>query len=96
MSLMGMLGWIVELGRVDVCLECSILSSHLALPGEGHPCQLFQVFACLKKCHNAEMVHDPTSDSVVDKSVFELRDWTSSEFGHTQGKGELLPNRPEP
>jgi hypothetical protein len=23
MSLIGMLGWIVELGRVDVCLECS-------------------------------------------------------------------------
>jgi hypothetical protein len=32
MSLIGVLRWIVELGRVDVCLECSMLSSHLALP----------------------------------------------------------------
>ena len=49
MSLTGMLRWIVELGRVDVCLDCSMLSSHLALPREGHLHQLIQVFACLKK-----------------------------------------------
>jgi hypothetical protein len=47
-SLFVMLRWIVELERVDVCLECSMLSSYLALPKEGHLCQLFQVFACLK------------------------------------------------
>ena len=36
MSLIGILRWIVELGRSDICLEVSILSSHLALPREGH------------------------------------------------------------
>ena len=30
-SLIGVLRWIVELGRVDICLEVSLLSSHLAL-----------------------------------------------------------------
>jgi hypothetical protein len=95
MSLIGVLRWIVELGRVDVCLECSMLSSHLALPREGHLYQLFQVFAYLKKYHNTEMVYDP-SDPCVDESAFELRDWTSSEFGHLQGKEELPPNMPEP
>jgi hypothetical protein len=81
---------------VDVCLECSMLSSHLALPREGHLCQLFQVFACLKKCHNLEMVCDP-SDPRVNKAAFELKDWTSSEFGgHLQGKEELPPNMPKP
>ena len=35
-SLIGILRWIVELGRVDVCLEVSMMSSHLALPREGH------------------------------------------------------------
>ena len=29
-SLIGILRWIVELGRVDVCLEVSMMSSHLA------------------------------------------------------------------
>jgi hypothetical protein len=50
MSLIGMLRWIVEIGHVDVCLECSMLSSHLALPRESHLCQLFQVFACCFGC----------------------------------------------
>jgi hypothetical protein len=95
MSLIGMLRWIVELGRVDVCLECSMLSSHLALPREGHLHQLFQIFGHLKKYHNTEMVYDP-SDPVIDESAFELKDWTSSEFGHLQGKEELPPNMPEP
>ncbi len=35
-SLIGILRWIVELGRVDICLEVSMMSSHLALPREGH------------------------------------------------------------
>ena len=95
MSLIGVLRWIVELGRVDVCLECSLLSSHLALPREGHMLQLFQIFAYLKKYHNTEMVYDPR-DPTIDKSSFELRDWTSSDFGHLQGKEELPPNMPEP
>ena len=94
MSLIGMLRWIVELGRVDVCLECSTLSLHLALPREGHLYQLFQVFALLKKYHNTEMVYDP-SDPVIDEVAFELMDWTSSEFGHVQGKEERPPNMPE-
>ncbi len=95
MSLIGMLRWIVELGRVDVCLECSMLSSHLAMPREGHLYQLFQVFAYLKKYHNTEMVYDP-SDPCINESEFELRDWTSSEFGHIEGKEELPPNMPTP
>ena len=32
MSLIGILRWIVELGRVDICLEVSTMSSHMAMP----------------------------------------------------------------
>jgi hypothetical protein len=74
MSLIGMLRWIVELGRVDICLECYMLSSHLALPREGHLYQLFQIFEYLKKYHNTEMVYNP-SDPCIDESAFELKDW---------------------
>ena len=72
-----------------------MLSSHLALPREGHLYQLFQVFVYLKKYHNTEMVYDPSNPCIVESS-FELKDWTSSEFGHLQGKEELPPNMPEP
>jgi hypothetical protein len=41
------------------------------------------------------MVFDP-SDPVDDESLFELKDWTSSEFGHLQGKEEMPTNMPEP
>ena len=35
-SLIGVVKWIVELGRVDICTEVLMLSSCLALPREGH------------------------------------------------------------
>ena len=31
MSLIGILRWIVELGRVDICLEVSVMCSHMAM-----------------------------------------------------------------
>ena len=94
-SLIGVLRWIVELGRVDICLEVSMMSSHLAMPREGHLEQVLQIFSHLKKYHNTELVFDP-SDPVIDESQFERRDWTASEFGHIDGKEELPGNMPEP
>ena len=94
-SLIGILRWIVELGRVDVCLEVSMMSSHLALPREGHLEQVLHIFAYLKKYHNTELVYDP-SDPVVDENDFERRDWASSEFGHVEGKEEFPAKMPEP
>lgn len=94
-SLIGVLRWIVELGRVDICLEVSMLSSHLALPREGHLDQVLHIFAHLKKYHNTELVFDP-SDPVIDETQFEAKDWASSEFGHLEGVEEVPPNMPEP
>jgi hypothetical protein len=94
-SLIGILRWIVELGRVDICLEISMLSSHLVLPREGHLEQVFHIFAHLKKYHNTEVVYDP-SDPVIDEAQFDAKDWASSEFGHLDRVEELRPNIPEP
>eukprot|EP00957_Ditylum_brightwellii_P211593 15366351-Ditylum_brightwellii.AAC.1 len=35
-SLIGMLRWMIELGRIDICLEVSLMASHLVMPREGH------------------------------------------------------------
>ena len=94
-SLIRILGWIVELGHIDICLEVSMMSSHLALPRKGHMEQVMQIFGYLKKYHNAELVFDP-SDPTINEQDFEKRDWTSSEFGHVEDKEELPPNMPEP
>ena len=48
-SLVGILRWMVELGRVDIIIEVSMLSSCLVLPREGHLKQLFCMFAYLEK-----------------------------------------------
>jgi hypothetical protein len=53
------------------------------------------MFAHLKKCQNSEMVFDPI-DPVINESDFELQDWTSSEFGHVQGREENSSNMPGP
>ena len=93
-SLIGILRWMVELGRVDICMEVSMMSSSLAMPREGHLGQVFHIFAYLKKYHNTEMVFDPT-DPVIDESKFERKDWTASEFG--LGLKEEMPgNLPQP
>jgi hypothetical protein len=55
-SIIGILRWIVELGRIDICLKVSMLSSHVALPREGHLAQTFHIFSYLNKYHNTEMV----------------------------------------
>ena len=93
-SLIGILRWMVELGRVDICFEVSMMLSHLALPREGHLKQVLHIFAYLKKYHNSEIVFDP-SDPVIDESKFERQDWASSEFG-SDIKEELPKNIPEP
>ena len=68
-SLIGILWWIVELGRIDICLEVSMMSSHLAMPRKGHLDQVLHIFTYLHKYHNTELVYDP-SDPVVEHDVF--------------------------
>ena len=76
-SLIGILRWMVELGRIDVCCEISMLSSHLALPREGHLEEVFHVFAYLKKHMNSEIVFDPTFPE-IDMNDFQKQDWSWS------------------
>jgi hypothetical protein len=92
-SLIGILRWIVELGRVDICCEVSLLSSHLALPRKGHLDAVFHVFGYLDKHHSAEMVFDP-KDPVIDMSLFNRKDWSTSESGLTLDE-EMPYNMPE-
>ena len=73
-SLVGFVRWMVELGRVDICTEVSMLSSCLALPREGHLLQLFRMFSYLEKQHNCEMVFDHLVPA-IDKAYFPKENW---------------------
>ena len=48
-ELIGILRWAVEIGRVDILLEVSLLSSHLDLPRIGHLQALYHIFGYLKQ-----------------------------------------------
>ena len=86
-SFIGILCWIVELGRADICVEVSMMSSHLALPRTGHMKEVYHIFAYLKKHYNAEMVFDLTPMD-FDRSLFEQQDWSNSAYGHEDMKEE--------
>ena len=52
-SLIGILQWIVDLVRIYITCEVSMMSSHLGLPHEGHFKEVFHVFAYLKNHMNS-------------------------------------------
>ena len=89
-SLVGILHWMVELGRVDMIVEVSILASHMAMPREGHLLAVYHVFAYIKKHHNSRLVFDPSYPD-IDRSNFMEHDWR--EF-YGDVKEAIPPNAP--
>ena len=57
--LIGIVRWLVEIGRVNILDKCSLLSSHLALLREGHMNTLLHLMRYLELNHNSRMFFDP-------------------------------------
>ena len=64
----------VELGRIDIITEVSMLASQLALPQEVHLEAVFQILGYLKSHHNAWMLLDPTYPTPY-MSIFQKHYW---------------------
>ena len=92
-SLIGILRWIVELGRMDICVEASMMASCMALPRQGHLEQVYHIFAYLKYHHNAELVFDP-SEPDIPYEKFEKQEWGHTVYG--DAKEDLPHNAKEP
>ena len=91
-ELVGVLRWAIELGRVDLAMEVSMMSSHLALPREGHLQQLYHVFGYLKAKPKRTLAFDPQHPD-IDESRFVKCDWTD----FYRGAKEPIPgDAPEP
>ena len=91
-SQIGVLQWMVEIGRVDMITEVSMLASQLANPREGHLECVFHIYAYLKIHHNSRMVFDPTYPP-IDMSQFKKCDWKTF---YPAAKEALPTNAPEP
>ena len=69
-ELIGILRWATELGRIDILLEVSLLSSYAAMPRWGHLQELYHIFAFLKKSPKFSLYMSPelpNFDAVVSK-----------------------------
>jgi hypothetical protein len=74
-ELIGVLRWAVEIGRVDILLETSLLSSYLAMPREGHLEQAHHIFGYLKSHPKRKLGFDPRHP-MLDENRFRKCDWT--------------------
>ena len=91
-SHIGVLRWMVELGRVDIITEVSTLASFSAMPRQGHLDAIWHMYAYLKAKHNSAMIFDPTYPP-IDESKFHEADWKQF-YGDV--KEAISPNAPEP
>jgi len=89
-SLIGILIWAVELGRIDIYVDVALLSSHLVEPRTGHLNQVFHIFSYLKAHLNSHMVFDPNYVS-WDQATFEEHDW--NDF-YKDASEAIPPNAP--
>ena len=61
-NLIGILRWAMELGRIDIYLEVSLLSAYNAQPRQGHLEQVFHIFTYLKAHNRSTIMFD---DSLI-------------------------------
>jgi hypothetical protein len=73
--LIGVLRWMVELGRVDIATKVSMLLSYLAYPREGHLEAAIHVMGYLRLKYNTRLAFDPTHQD-IDLDSFQTFDWT--------------------
>ena len=91
-SQIGILHWIVELGRIYIATEVYLLASHVALPSKGHLHTVFHIYAYLKKWRNSRLALDPSYPE-IDVRVFHKTDW--ADFSGVV-KEAIPDNPPEP
>ena len=82
-ELIGILRWAVELGRVDILLETSLMSTHLAMPRIGHLEQVIHIFGYLKEHPKRRLAFDPQHPR-VDERAFAKYDWHDFYRGATE------------
>jgi hypothetical protein len=74
-ELIGQLRWAIEIGRVDILLETSLLSSYLAMPRAGHLEQAYHIFGYLKTHPKRKLGFDPAHPA-INENRFQKCDWT--------------------
>ena len=90
-EIIGQLRWAVEIGRVDILLEVSLLSAYLAMPREGHLEAALHIVGYLKSHKKLRLLYDSSYPKISEK-WFKRYDW--HDF-YRDAKEAIPPNMPE-
>jgi hypothetical protein len=90
-SQVGVLRWIIVMGRLDITTEVSMLAAHIAASREGHLTAVFHVLAYLKNKHNARLSYDPSYPRIESIDFKNDEDWKAF-YGEV--KEAIPPNAP--
>ena len=93
-ELIGILRWAVEIGRVDILTELSLLSSYQASPRRGRLEQLLHIFAYLRKHPKLTLYFDP-QEPVLDPSMFQGHSAEAFQEIYRDANEELPPHMPD-
>ena len=81
----------VEIGRVNILLEVSLLLSHLALPRIGHLQAVNHIFGYLKQAPKRELYFDPVSPLIIEDR-FQKYDWEELYRNSNEAIPDDMPN----
>ena len=92
-TMIGVMKWMVEIGRIEIATECSILSSHLAYPRKGHFECALHMMSYLKWKHNSRLFFEPTYPDIDFDTFNDGAEWKTFYGDVTK---DLPPNAPDP
>ena len=92
-TIIGVMRWMVELGRIDIAVEVSQISSFLDMPSQGHLVNALHIMSYLKIKHDSRLVLDPSYFG-IDMSEFKSNEHWAPFYGDIQ-EAKLL-NAPKP
>ena len=63
----------VEIGQIDIITEVSMMTSHMAMPREGHLDTVLHIFGFLKVKYNSRMCFDSTVSNCNERALIFLQ-----------------------
>ena len=92
-TMIGVMRWMVEIGRIEIATECSLLLSHLAYPRGGHFKCALHMMSYLKWKQNSWLFFDPTYPDIDFDTLNDGAEWKTFYGDVTKA---IPPNAPDP
>ena len=94
-NIIGILRWVVELGKIDIGFEVSLLSRYLVQPRTGHLVQALHVLKYLDIHSENDLAFDPAYHEIEDPNLAQARIKAMKEVYPDASEG-MPPNAPTP